>query len=155
MSRQQHHQISRWFRWESAHRLVSGYQGKCSDLHGHSWRGLVQVSLRPAATLSDSGFVLDFARLKGVQQWIDDHWDHATIVDSRDEPLVRFLREQGQKHYVLEGRPPSSECLCEELLGVASRLLDDDRCYVSEVRVRETEANEARLTRSLGGDSSP
>jgi len=109
----------------------------------------VQVSLRAAAELSESGFVLDFAEFKQVQQWIDKHLDHATLVDSRDGSLLEFLRREGQKHYVFNERAPSSEHLCEELMRVATELLEDERCYVSEVRVRETERNEARLTRSV------
>ena len=143
------HHVTRQFRWEAAHRLACDYDGKCAQNHGHSWLATVQVTLRPGVALSEAGFVIDFAEMKRVQHWLDDYWDYATLVDSRDQSFLHFLRDDNQKHYVLEARSPSSEELCAELLRVASELLDDDRCYVSEVRIAETCSNEARLTRDL------
>ena len=150
MSDSHAYRLSRQFQWEAAHRLCVGYEGKCQQIHGHSWRAEVHVALRPETQLSEAGFVIDFAELKRVQHWIDENWDHATLVDSRDESLLRFLRTDDQKHYVLENRTPSSEHLCRDLMDAATDLVGDERCAVIEVRLSETCTNEARLVRNVG-----
>lgn len=137
--------VSREFRWEAAHRIVQGYSGKCSHLHGHNWTARVTVTLRAGQGLSEAGFVRDFADFRLLAEWIEKFWDHATLVAESDATLRSFLHEHRQKHYVTHDNP-SCEVLATELHRVAAEHLEDERCMVTEVIVRETASSEALLT---------
>lgn len=129
--------VQKEIRWEAAHRLVKGYTGKCAHNHGHSWVARVVVELRPEGALNAFDFVRDFADFQAVKQWVDEHWDHATLVSEGDEALLRWLRENGQRHYVFPANP-TSEVIAETLFHIASRMLNDERCRVRRVEVNET-----------------
>jgi len=139
--------VSREFRWEAAHRICEGYDRKCSHNHGHSWCARITVRLRPDAELNTVGFVIDFDDLDRVGEWINDHWDHATLVADTDLPLLNFLQQQGQRHYVIQGNP-TSERICQILFDKARQIIEDERVEVWEVWVRETCTSEARLRRT-------
>ncbi len=88
-------------KFEAAHRLLT-YQGKCKHLHGHSYLALVNIGIEE---LCPDGFVMDFGVLKKiVGDWIDTHWDHATIL-CKDDPLLPILREHMCKTYELTENP--------------------------------------------------
>ena len=120
--------ISKTFRFEAAHRLPL-HKGLCRHLHGHSYRVEVLVQ----APVDDStGMAVDFHDLKTLQNWIDTHLDHATLVWTQDEELKRFLRDGCQRHFVTE-RPPTAEVLC-------SVIRDQLSGYrVHSIRIWETE----------------
>lgn len=83
--------ISREFEFCYGHRLWR-YNGKCGNLHGHNAK--VRVTLRQNE-LNDQEMVMDFSQIKnGVEQWIQTHWDHKTILFQAD-PLLPLLRESG------------------------------------------------------------
>ncbi|MBB5856367.1 6-pyruvoyl tetrahydropterin synthase family protein [Amycolatopsis umgeniensis] len=87
------HQISIKHTFETAHRLPQ-LRGKCTSLHGHSWRVTASVS---APALSSDGTVVEFGALKArVRQWIDTHLDHGTMLGIRD-PLALPLYTAGSK----------------------------------------------------------
>ena len=43
--------LTKAFRFESAHRLAKGYEGKCANIHGHSWNGELTVEIDTACAL--------------------------------------------------------------------------------------------------------
>ncbi|OXM44135.1 6-pyruvoyl trahydropterin synthase family protein [Amycolatopsis alba] len=101
------HQISIEHTFETAHRLPQ-LPGKCTSLHGHSWRVTVSVS---APALSSDGTVVEFGALKaGVRQWIDTHLDHGTMLGIRD-PLALHLYTAGSKvfRFGADGRESASD----------------------------------------------
>jgi 6-pyruvoyltetrahydropterin/6-carboxytetrahydropterin synthase len=74
--------ITKEFRFEGAHALT-GYDGKCRHIHGHSYRLFVTVKGTPIATADHpkSGMVLDFGDLKKIVGTnIIDTFDHALIL---------------------------------------------------------------------------
>lgn len=52
--------LSKNFRFESAHRLGKGYEGKCRNIHGHSWNGSIKVKVKD---LDQYDFGIDFGLL--------------------------------------------------------------------------------------------
>lgn len=64
--------VSKLFRFEASH-ILPRHPGKCSRLHGHSWRLEVGV-WGPVA--EDTQFVLDYADLKKMVQPLVDLFDH-------------------------------------------------------------------------------
>lgn len=86
-------EITKEFTFDSAHQLP-GHKGKCSRLHGHTYRLIVAVEGEPVSDRdsSDDGMVMDFGDLKEiVKEHVVDRLDHR-FISSGDEPIVRDLR---------------------------------------------------------------
>lgn len=64
--------VSKEFKFEAAH-ILQRHPGKCSRLHGHSWRLRVEVE---GPIQSDSQFVLDYAMLSHIVEPIVERFDH-------------------------------------------------------------------------------
>lgn len=137
--------IRKTFRFEAAHRLVHGYQGKCAHIHGHSWS--VTVILQ-SEKLNGYGMVRDFGDVKALRKWVDDNLDHAAIVSKVDRPLLDWLVKNEQRHYVLPSMGevthpnPTSENLCRFLYYKAHEL-GLKECVAIEIK--ETCTSDARF----------
>ena len=66
--------------FEAAHRL-SGYEGKCSRLHGHSW--LVEAEVE-GERLNSLGLLVDFKDLRLALKNTLDQWDHQYLNELPD-----------------------------------------------------------------------
>ncbi len=67
-------------RFEAAH-LLNGHPGECRNLHGHTYRVVVEVAQRPD---EDGDMVMDFKDLKAVlREEILERFDHAFLYDRR------------------------------------------------------------------------
>lgn len=81
------------FTFDAAHQLV-GHCGKCSRIHGHTYRLRVAVE-GPVKTEdgSDKGMVIDFGDLKKiVQERVINLLDHKFIACG-DEPIIQLFDE--------------------------------------------------------------
>lgn len=138
--------ISKSFKWEAAHRLVHGYPGNCSQLHGHSYTAT--VVMESLGQLNHFGFVKDFNEMKVLKQWVDHNWDHATLVSSEDLELLSWLISNKQRHFIVEYNP-TAEIIGTLLFGQAAKLLNDTHSRVVEVRVNETCTSETVVYSSV------
>ena len=59
------------------------HAGHCSLVHGYD--RTVTIWFEADAT-DENGFVMDFGRLKGIQKWLESHFDHTLLIDD-DDPL--------------------------------------------------------------------
>jgi 6-pyruvoyltetrahydropterin/6-carboxytetrahydropterin synthase len=76
--------VTRVFTFDSAH-VLPWHTGKCSRLHGHTYR--LEVSVRGA--LDERGIVMDFADISEVvDKVIVQHLDHTLLNDLIDNPTV-------------------------------------------------------------------
>jgi 6-pyruvoyltetrahydropterin/6-carboxytetrahydropterin synthase len=76
---------------EMAHRLPD-HNGKCRNIHGHSWVISVAVSGKvKQVRAADDGMIIDFAELKKRLCWIDELFDHTFTIADYD-PLLRLLK---------------------------------------------------------------
>jgi len=76
---------------------VSGHDGACINIHGHTWKFEVCAH---AETLDDMGFVLDFKKLKTkVLQPVHELLDHSLVLSKETlcEELRDALRIVGKK----------------------------------------------------------
>lgn len=67
--------------FDAAH-FLAGYQGKCSNIHGHRWR--VTVEINSASLKEDEhlrGMIVDFDKLKEDLKAEVDYFDHALIIE--------------------------------------------------------------------------
>lgn len=129
------------FTFEAAHRLF-GYDGKCANLHGHQY--VVDVTIRGEP--GPDGIVLDFGEMGAtVGRWIDDNWDHATILHDID-PAVQVLQQLEPSNVYPMARNPTAENMAELLLqDVCPSLLPADVQAVKVV-VWETRTCRAEST---------
>lgn len=67
--------ISKDFCFEAAH-ILPRHPGKCSRLHGHSWKLTVTVF---GPVQKETGFVLDYSKLKEIVQPLVDRFDHSFL----------------------------------------------------------------------------
>ena len=112
------------------HRLLQ-YEGKCRHLHGHN--GRVAITLA-ADRLDALGMVLDFSLLKRVVGgWIDAQFDHKMLLH-RDDPVLPFLRQQGEPVFVLDVNPTA-----ENIARLIYEFAAAQGFPVVEVQVRETD----------------
>ncbi len=82
--------------FDSAH-FLSGYEGKCSALHGHRWRVVAEVSAEELPLDGPlRGMVADFGDLKRDLKELADGFDHTVIyeVGTLREETVHALAEE-------------------------------------------------------------
>ncbi len=118
----------------SGHRLLE-HNGKCVYPHGHTYKAEIWVA---SETLNDLGFVIDFTELKqSVNCWIEEQWDHAFLINSRDIELIEaFKSVKGSRVYVFPEENPSAEVMARELY-----LRTQELCGVVPSRVRVWESS--------------
>lgn len=76
-----------------AHRLM-GHPGKCNNLHGHNYRVRIRIC-RSSDCMDESGMVVDFGDMKKeVLKFLDDNFDHTTILEKGD-PLIPAILQSG------------------------------------------------------------
>lgn len=126
------YQIEKEHKFEAAHRLVFGYDGNCAHVHGHSW---VVKFVCAGQDLDPQGMLRDFGSFKGIRQWIDLNLDHATMVSESDGALLKFLKDNEQRHFTF-AENPTSETIARFLfnLGKEQFKIDD----LVAVQVEET-----------------
>jgi len=104
--------ITKEFRFEAAHALT-GYDGTCRHIHGHSYLLFVTIKGKPndQAGNPKDGMVMDFGAIKElVNKLIIKPFDHALLMRN-DAPLATELKEHYQKVLVFPFQP-TCECLC-------------------------------------------
>ena len=95
--------ITKKFNFETGHALY-GYDGKCKNVHGHSYKLSVTVIGQPIADATEVkyGMVIDFSDLKKiVTEEIVDVFDHATVFN-KNTPHVELAKELSDRgHHVI------------------------------------------------------
>jgi len=117
--------ITRKFEFDAGHRVMNE-RVKCFSNHGHRYYGDLVFEF---TTTEEIGYNIDFKEIKRVGcQWIDDYWDHGTLLNPHDTKLIDVLREINTKVWLMslngEGNycNPTVENLSRELF-LAQQLL--------------------------------
>ena len=67
--------------FDSSH-FLSGYDGKCSNLHGHTWRILAEIYSEKLVSYGQCrGMVVDFGDLKRELKELAEQFDHTLIYE--------------------------------------------------------------------------
>ena len=106
--------ITKQFNFETGHALY-GYDGKCRNVHGHSYKLSVTVIGTPISDASNVkfGMVIDFSDLKKiVKEDLVDVFDHATVFN-KNTPHVELAKELSDRghHVILVDYQPTSEMM--------------------------------------------
>lgn len=93
--------------FDSAH-FLSGYNGKCSNLHGHRW--VISAEISDTELLAEGqlrGMVTDFSYIKNDLKTLADEFDHAFIYEkgSLKSGTVAALNEENFRLIEVDFRP--------------------------------------------------
>ena len=135
--------ITKQFNFETGHALY-GYDGKCRNVHGHSYKLSVTVIGSPITDSSNVkfGMVIDFSDLKKiVLEEVVDVFDHATVFN-KNTPHVELAQELSSRghHVILVDYQPTSENMVIDFAEkIKSRLPQE--IYLFSLRLQETESS--------------
>lgn len=135
--------ITKQFNFETGHALY-GYDGKCRNVHGHSYKLSVTVIGTPITdnTNVKFGMVIDFSDLKKiVLEEVVDVFDHATVFN-KNTPHVELANELSTRghHVILVDYQPTSENMVVDFAEkIKSRLPQDINLF--SLRLQETESS--------------
>ena len=135
--------ITKQFNFETGHALY-GYDGKCKNVHGHSYKLSVTVIGEPITDTNNVkyGMVIDFSDLKKiVKEDIVDVFDHATVFN-QNTPHVELAKElQNRGHHVIlvDYQPTSENMVVDFAKKIIARLPQDIQLH--SLRLQETESS--------------
>ena len=135
--------ITKQFSFETGHSLY-GYDGKCKNVHGHSYKLSVTVIGKPINDTSNVkyGMVIDFSDLKKiVREEIVDLFDHATVFN-QNTPHVELAKELSNRghHVILVDYQPTSENMVIDFAQkIKNRLPADIKLH--SLKLQETETS--------------
>ena len=126
--------------FDGAH-FLSGYEGKCSNLHGHRWRVVLKIKAEDLQKEGQQrGMVVDFSDVKNALKTETDYFDHSFIYekDTLKPATVAALKEENFLMRVVDFRPTAenfSKYFYDKFTGYGFK--------VAEVTVYETPNNYA------------
>ena len=130
--------VSRKIHFCAGHRVLN-HESKCANLHGHNYIVWVYAT---ADNLDKLGRVIDFSVLKEiVGGWIDEHWDHTTILYKEDKELLAVQDKMSvNKPVFVADFNPTAENMANYLLEViCPKLLEGRGITVDKIVIFETE----------------
>ena len=137
--------ITKQFTFETGHALY-GYDGKCKNVHGHSYKLSVTVIGTPIEDAKNVkfGMVIDFGDLKKiVKEEIVDQFDHATVFNGNTPhiELAKELCERGHDVILVDYQPTSENMVIDFARRISSRLPQEIALF--SLRLQETETSYA------------
>jgi 6-pyruvoyltetrahydropterin/6-carboxytetrahydropterin synthase len=132
--------ITKQFSFETGHALY-GYDGKCKNVHGHSYRLDVTVIGTPISdnTNVKFGMVIDFGDLKKiVKQEIVDVFDHATVFNKNTPhvELAQELENRGHNVLLVDYQPTSEMMVIDFAKKINKRLPQNIKLH--SLKLQET-----------------
>ncbi len=137
--------ITKQFSFETGHALF-GYDGKCRNVHGHSYKLSVTVIGRPITDTSHVklGMVIDFGDLKKiVKEEIVDQFDHATVFNKNTPhvELAKELSDRGHRVILADYQPTSENMVIDFAAKIKLRLPENIQLH--SLKLQETETSYA------------
>lgn len=118
--------ITKHFDFETAHALY-GYDGKCKNIHGHSYQLFVTVIGTPIDDPNHvkNGMVLDFGDLKKiVKSEIVDVFDHATVLNANSphKTLADKIESHSSRVILVDYQPTSENMIVDFATKISKKL---------------------------------
>ncbi len=147
--------ITKQFNFETGHALY-GYDGKCRNVHGHSYKLSVTVIGSPITSASavKLGMVIDFSDLKKiVKEEIVDVFDHATVFNKNTPhlSLATKLKEEGHHIILADYQPTSENMVLDFAAKIKNRLPENIELF--SLRLQETDSSFAEWFANDNPDS--
>lgn len=132
------------------HRLGKGYVGACRNCHGHTYHFEISVFIQD---LDKFDMGIDFKDLKIIcDKFIQDNWDHATLVSLDDESFLEFLNKEKMKYYAMEGNT-TAENMCMFLAKTFFQELSKKYNNIIKLEMKVWETDSSHATVLVGKDS--
>lgn len=133
--------ITKQFSFETGHALY-GYDGKCRNVHGHSYKLWVTVIGIPVSDTTNVkyGMVIDFSDLKKiVKEEIVDVFDHATVFNKNTPhvELAKELSDRGHNVLLVDYQPTSEMMIIAFAEKIKNRLPNNVKLH--SLKLQETE----------------
>jgi 6-pyruvoyltetrahydropterin/6-carboxytetrahydropterin synthase len=135
--------ITKQFSFETGHALY-GYDGKCKNVHGHSYKLSVTVIGTPIMNRNDAkfGMVIDFTDLKKiVKEEIVDQFDHATVFNETTPhiELANELKNRGHHVILVDYQPTSENMVIDFSQRIMGRLPEGIKLF--SLKLQETDSS--------------
>lgn len=135
--------ITKQFTFETGHALY-GYDGKCKNVHGHSYKLSVTVIGTPIVDRDNVkfGMVIDFSDLKKiVKEEIVDQFDHATVFNETTPhiELANELKNRGHHVILVDYQPTSENMVIDFAERIKNRLPHNINLF--SLKLQETESS--------------
>lgn len=135
--------ITKQFNFETGHALY-GYDGKCRNVHGHSYKLSVTVIGNPITDTSHVkwGMVIDFGDLKKiVKEEIVNQFDHATVFNKNTPhiELAEELMRRGHDVILADYQPTSENMVIDFAAKIKARLPKNIELH--SLKLQETETS--------------
>ncbi len=135
--------ITKQFSFETGHALY-GYDGKCKNVHGHSYKLSVTVAGTPITDKKNVkyGMVIDFGDLKKiVKDEIVDVFDHATVFNKNTPhvELANELEKRGHNVLLVDYQPTSEMMVIDFVEKIRTRLPENIQLH--SLKLQETETS--------------
>lgn len=135
--------ITKQFSFETGHALY-GYDGKCRNVHGHSYKLSVTVIGTPISDTNNVkfGMVIDFGDLKKiVKEEIVNIFDHATVFNKNTPhiELAKELEDRGHNVLLVDYQPTSEMMIIDFSEKIKKRLPKNIQLH--SLKLRETDSS--------------
>ena len=135
--------ITKQFSFETGHALY-GYDGKCKNVHGHSYKLSVTVIGKPINDNSHVkyGMVIDFGDLKKiVKSEIVDVFDHSTVFNKNTPhvELAKELKNRGHNVLLVDYQPTSEMMVIDFAKKIQKHL--PNHITLHSLKLQETETS--------------
>lgn len=141
--------IAKEFSFDMAH-MLDGHDGKCKNLHGHTYTLQVEISGTLHQNGTKNGMVMDYSDLKTiVKTHIIDKFDHAFIYDMTSErecQVANLLNSLNSKTFGLPTRTTA-----EQMAKYIFDTLSQQALPVSLVRLWETPTSYCEYSNNASG----
>ncbi len=127
-------------------------ESHCRFLHGYA---LAVKFVFEADELDARNWCVDFGGMKSLKEWLENTFDHKTIV-AQDDPSIEWFREGHRLGTLSLIEVPATGCekFAEYIYAAAEAWLDENgyapRCRLVSVEVIEHGANSALFTKTAG-----
>ena len=117
--------------FDSAH-MLSNYQGKCANLHGHTYKLQVSIEAPLQSKGNEECMVMDFNNLKNAIEAVTRDFDHAIIFSDdthrgeAENALMRWADKYSMNYIIIPVGKSTSE-------GIASEIKSRLSCHMSNV----------------------
>jgi len=135
--------ITKQFSFETGHALY-GYDGKCKNVHGHSYKLSVTVIGKPNTDTTNAkyGMVIDFSDLKKiVKEEIVNVFDHATVFNKNTPhvELANELKKRGHNVLLVDYQPTSEMMVIDFAKKIKKHL--PEHISLHSLKLQETDSS--------------
>lgn len=137
--------ITKTLRFEMAH-ILSNYNGRCGNLHGHSYICNVTFSAENLGTVDEEGMIIDLNKVKEIANIVIDPMDHAfayneNTTDPYEKEVIELELKWNKRVVAFKTRTTAEEMSCYILTKI-NEILEERGLYpkvkCSEIQLYET-----------------